>query len=126
MAGKPVRPSSMPNPLASPGMKAGDFIFVTGQVGAVDEWGNPITGAEAQTRQTLKNMKTVLETAGASMDDVIKTTVFLVRSDDFAAMNKAYVEYFNKDVKPARSTVIVAALARTDWIVEIECVAYKP
>jgi 2-iminobutanoate/2-iminopropanoate deaminase len=107
-------------------MKAGGFIFVTGQVGAVDGQSKPITGAEAQTRQTLKNMKTVLETAGASLDDVIKTTVFLVKADDFAVMNKAYVEYFNKDVKPARSTVIVAALAKPEWIVEIECVAYHP
>jgi len=116
----------MPNPLASPGMKAGDFIFVTGQVGAVDDSGKPVVGVEAQTRQTLKNMQKVLQAGGASMDDVVKTTVFLVNVNDFAAMNKAYVQYFNKEDKPARSTVIVAGLAKPDWVVEIESIAYRP
>lgn len=125
MAKKAINPSGMPNPLASPGMKAGDFIFVTGQVGAVDDKGNPVKGAEAQTRQTLENMKKVLQAAGASMDDVVKTTVFLVNAGDFESMNKAYVDYFS-GVKPARSTVIISALAKPEWIVEIECVAYHP
>lgn len=124
MAKKALKP--MPNALASPGMKAGDFIFVTGQVGAVDDNGKPIAGVEAQTRQTLENMKKVLKAGGATMDDVVKTTVFLVKAEDFAVMNKAYVEYFNQADKPARSTVIVAALAKPEWIVEIECIAYRP
>ncbi|GAI31088.1 unnamed protein product [marine sediment metagenome] len=73
----------------------------------------------------MENMRGVLEAAGASLNDVVKTIVFLVKADDFAKMNEVYKSYFTKDY-PARSTVIVAALARPEIIVEIECVAYRP
>jgi 2-iminobutanoate/2-iminopropanoate deaminase len=118
-------PSTPENPRAHPAVKAGDYIYVTGQTGAVDDKGNPIKGAESQTRQLLENMKKILEAAGASFDDMVKTTVFLVNVEDFAAMNKAYESYFTKD-RPARSTIIVAGLAYPEWLVEIEAVAYCP
>ena len=118
-------PTALPGVPYSPGMKAGDYIFVSGQIGHVDREGNKVEGVEAQTRQTLENMKRVLETAGASLNDVVKATVFLVKADDFAKMNEVYKSYFDKD-PPARSTVIVAALARPEIIVEIEGIAYRP
>ena len=118
-------PTSLPGIPFSPGMKAGDYIFVSGQVGHVDEKGNAVSGIEAQTRQVLENMKRVLETGGASLSNVVKTTVFLVKADDFSKMNEVYKTYFVKDF-PARSTVIIAALARPEILVEIEGVAYHP
>ena len=118
-------PTALPGVPYSPGMKAGDYIFVSGQVGHVDGEGNKVEGIEAQTRQVLEKMKSVLAAAGASLSDVVKTTVFLVGADDFAKMNEVYKTFFDKDY-PSRSTVIVAALARPEIIVEIECIAYKP
>ena len=118
-------PTALPGVPFSPGMKAGDYIFVSGQVGHVDGKGNELKGIEAQTRQVLENMQNVLKAAGASLSDVVKTTVFLVNADDFAKMNEVYKSYFDEDY-PARSTVIVAALARPPIIVEIECIAYRP
>jgi 2-iminobutanoate/2-iminopropanoate deaminase len=105
--------------------KAGPLVFVSGQVGALDDAGKPISTVEGQTRQLLRKMKIALEAAGASLSDVTKTTVFLVNVNDFAVMNQVYKEFFPKD-PPARSTVIVAGLAKPEWLVEIEAIAYKP
>ncbi len=118
-------PTSLPGVPFSPAIKAGDYIFVSGQVGHVDSQGEKLAGVEAQTRQVLDNMGRVLAAAGASMDDVVKTTVFLVRAEDFSKMNEVYKSYFTRDL-PARSTVIIAALARPEIVVEIEGVAYRP
>lgn len=118
-------PTSLPGVPYSPGMKAGDYTFVSGQVGHVDGKGNKLEGIEAQTRRVMENMKGVLAAAGASLSDVVKTTVFLVKADDFAKMNEVYKTFFDKDY-PSRSTVTVAALARPEIIVEIECIAYHP
>ncbi len=105
--------------------KAGPLVFISGQIGALDDAGKPISTVEGQTRQLLKKMKIALEAAGASLSDVTKTTVFLVNVNDFAVMNQVYKEFFPKD-PPARSTVIVAGLAKPEWLVEIEAIAYKP
>jgi len=105
--------------------KAGPLVFVSGQIGALDDAGKPISTVEGQTRQLLRKMKIALEAAGASLSDVTKTTVFLVNVNDFAVMNQVYKEFFPKD-PPARSTVIVAGLAKPEWLVEIEAIAYKP
>ena len=118
-------PTALPGVPYSPGIKAGDYIFVSGQVGHVDSKGSKVEGIEAQTRQVLNNMKGVLAAAGASLSDVVKSTVFLVKADDFAKMNEVYKSFFEKDY-PSRSTVIVAALARPEILVEIECIAYRP
>jgi 2-iminobutanoate/2-iminopropanoate deaminase len=126
MSKKVITSSSISrNPFFSPAIKAGDYVFVSGQVGALDEQGKPITGIEAQTKQSLANMKLVLETASVSLNDVVKTTVFLTKQEDFAPMNKVYASFFPKD-PPARSTIIVVALAKPEYIVEIECVAHCP
>jgi 2-iminobutanoate/2-iminopropanoate deaminase len=105
--------------------KAGPLVFISGQVGALDDAGKPISTVEGQTRQLLKKMKIALDAAGASLSDVTKTTVFLVNVNDFAVMNQVYKEFFPRE-PPARSTVIVAGLAKPEWLVEIEAIAYKP
>lgn len=105
--------------------KAGPLVFVSGQIGALDDAGKPISTVEGQTRQLLKKMKIALEAAGVLLSDVTKTTVFLVNVNDFAVMNQVYKEFFPKE-PPARSTVIVAGLAKPEWLVEIEAIAYKP
>ncbi len=115
-------PTALPGVPYSPAIKTGDYVFVSGQVGHVDSQGTKLEGVEAQTSRVLDNMKRVLEAAGVSIDDVVKTTVFLTRAEDFPRMNEVYKTYFTKDL-PARSTVIVAALARPEMVVEIECIA---
>jgi 2-iminobutanoate/2-iminopropanoate deaminase len=126
MARQPITvPGALPGVPYSPGMKAGQFIFVSGQVGHVDSQGKKLEGVATQTRQVMENMKKVLGAAGASMEDVVKCTVFLTDAEDFAKMNEVYKGFFAKDF-PSRSTVIVAALARPEILVEIECIAYKP
>ncbi len=105
----------------SPAVKAGNFIFVSGQNGSRDAEGNEVRGIEAQTRTCLENVKRVLAAAGASMDDAVKVTVFIRDAGDFARMNEVYQGFFPKD-KPARSTV-VTGLVLPEMLVEIECIA---
>ncbi len=114
-------PWALPGIPYSAGMKIGDFVFVSGQVGATDNNGKIIEGIEAQTRQVLERLKGVLEAGGASLDDVVKTTVFITNAADFTKMNEVYAGYF-PDNPPARSTVI-AGLAKPEMLVEIECIA---
>ena len=107
----------------SPAVRAGDFIFVSGQV-PVGEDGEMVGGAiEAQTRQVIKNIEAALTLAGANLADVVKTTVWLEDARDFAAFNKVYASFF-PDAPPARTTVESRLMA--DIKVEIEAVAYKP
>lgn len=108
----------------SPAIRAGDYIFVSGQGGFVDAEGKEVKGIEAQTRQCLENMKQVLETAGSSLDDVVKVTVFLGSVTDYAKMNEVYQSYFPKD-QPARSTAITG-LVIPNMLIEMECIAYSP
>jgi 2-iminobutanoate/2-iminopropanoate deaminase len=108
----------------SPAVRAGDFIFVSGQI-PVDPATNQMVGGgiQAETRQVLTNIKLVLEGAGASLADVVKCSVFIGDGAEFAAMNEVYAEFFG-DQKPARSTVVVGFAAKIK--VEIDCIAYKP
>lgn len=106
----------------SSAIRAGNFIFVSGQTGSVDAEGREVKGIEAQTRQCFEKVKQVLAVAGMSLDDVIKVTVFLRNEADFASMNEVYQGYFAED-KPARSTIVVG-LPRPDMLIEIECIAY--
>jgi 2-iminobutanoate/2-iminopropanoate deaminase len=108
----------------SAAIRAGDYIFVSGQVGHLHENGTDVAGIEAQTMQCIHRLKIVLEQAGATLNDVVKTTIFLGNQADFAAMNEVYKEYFPKD-PPARSTVVVG-FPIPKMLVEIECIAYKP
>jgi 2-iminobutanoate/2-iminopropanoate deaminase len=98
------------------------FIFVSGTLGMDPNTGELEPGGiEAQTRRSLENLKAVLSAAGSSLDQVVKTTVFLKDMKEFPRMNAVYAEYFQKD-PPARSTVEVAALPK-GAAVEIEAVA---
>ncbi|EEX48971.1 MULTISPECIES: RidA family protein [Jonquetella] len=99
---------------------AGPFVFTSGQLGMNAEGVFPAT-VEEQTKQSLENVKAILEAAGSSMDKVVKTTVFLADMNDFAKMNGVYATYFNGQ-EPARSAVQVARLPK-DGKVEIEVVA---
>lgn len=100
---------------------AGPLVFTSGQLPLDPATGAFPEGIEAQTRQSLKNVQAVLEKAGASMDKVVKTTVFLSNMEHFAAMNEVYKEFFTSDF-PARSAVQVARLPK-DALVEIEAIA---
>lgn len=109
----------------SPGVKAGDYIFISGQVGHIDpKTGDEIEGIEAQTKQCIENMRELLRGAGSDLSDVVKVTVFLIRADDFVKMNEVYKSYFTGDL-PARSTV-VTGLVIPGMLIEMECVAYCP
>ncbi|MCR5290149.1 MAG: RidA family protein [Treponema sp.] len=109
----------------SQAVEATPFIFTSGQL-PVDPATGAFAGAtiEEQTRQSLTNVKAILEKAGSSMDKVLKTTVFLSDMNNFAAMNKVYAEFFTEGSYPARSAVEVARLPK-DALVEIEAVAIK-
>lgn len=100
----------------------GRFVYTAGQV-AIDPATNQVIEGDikVQTRQVLKNVEAVLKAAGASMNSVVKTTVFLKDFNDFAAMNEVYAEFFSGSA-PARSTIEVARLPK-DLKVEIEAVA---
>ena len=107
----------------SPAVRAGDFIFVSGQVPA-DAAGEIVAGGiEAQTRQVMENLKAVLALAGATFDDVCKSTCWLQDARDFGAFNRVYMGYFGNG-RPARSTT--EARLMVDAKVEIDVVAYKP
>lgn len=107
----------------SPAVRAGDSVYVSGQV-PVDKNGELVVGGiEAQTRQVMENIKTVLALAGATLDDVCKSTVWLQDARDFGAFNRIYMSYFGEN-KPARSTT--EARLMIDARVEIDVVAYKP
>ncbi len=108
----------------SQAIEAGGMVFVSGQLPV-----NPATGEFAEggikelTRQSLTNMKNILAEVGLTMDNVVKTTVFLADMADFAAMNEVYASFF-EGVAPARSAVAVKTLPK-NALVEIECIAVR-
>ncbi|MEP7353743.1 MAG: RidA family protein [Acidobacteriota bacterium] len=109
----------------TPGIRAGDFIYVSGQ-GPID----PVTdvlvvaGVEEQTRITLNNVARILEAGDASVTDIVKVSVFLRDITEFAAMNHVYAEFFGEH-KPTRTT-IESKFHKAEMLVEVDCVAYKP
>jgi 2-iminobutanoate/2-iminopropanoate deaminase len=106
-------------------VRAGDFIYVSGQVALNPKTNEFEVGTVAQeTRRTLDNIRSILQAAGASLEDVVKCSVFLADIRSFGEMNEVYNEYFGK-AKPARTTV-QAVLPATGVKIEIDCVAYKP
>jgi 2-iminobutanoate/2-iminopropanoate deaminase len=110
----------------SQAIRIGDFLYTSGQV-ALDPASGALVagGVTEQTTRVIENLKAVLTAAGASLAEVVKTTVFLKNMGDFAAMNEVYGRYFagGDVVPPARSTVEVARLPK-DALVEIEVIAY--
>jgi len=114
-------------PVFSSAVRSGDFIFLSGSLGAVPGVTPPQLvegGIEAETRQTMENIITVLAAADATLQDLIKCTVFLADINDYAAMNSVYLEYFPSD-PPARSAMAGSGLA-LGALVEIECIAAVP
>lgn len=103
-------------------VRAGDFVFVSGQLGLNPETGELAVGVQEQTRQSLNNIATILETENLTLNDVVKTTVFLSDINDFSAMNEVYATFFSEGSYPARSAVEVARIPR-DGLVEIEVIA---
>ena len=105
----------------SQAVKVGNLVFTSGQIPINPESGNiEAVGIEAQTEQVMKNLKAVLEAAGSSLEDAIKTTCFLSDMADFAAFNGVYAKYFTE--KPARSCVAVKTLPK-NVLVEVEVIA---
>jgi 2-iminobutanoate/2-iminopropanoate deaminase len=117
--------SAEPRGPYSHAVRAGDFIFVSGQ-GPIDPATNQYSFGDIQheTRLVLSNIKLILEGVGASLTDVVKCSVFLKYGSDFAAMNQIYAEFFGEQ-KPARTTV-EAKFAQPEMKIEIDCIAYQP
>ena len=107
----------------SPAVRAGDFVYVSGQVPA-DARGEIVAGGiEAQTHQVMANLQAALALAGATFDDVCKCTCWLADARDFGAFNRVYMSYFPNG-RPARSTT--EARLMVDAKVEVDAIAYKP
>ena len=124
---QPVTSTNLPTPVGpySPGMIFGQLVFVSGQAGR-----DPVTGrlgpdVTTQTEQVMKNIATILEAAGSSLQHVIRCGVFLVDMKEFPRMNEVYARAFGAH-RPARTTVEVSGLPGEGLLVEIDAVAYIP
>ena len=116
--GKAIGPYSL-------AIEAGDFLFVSGQIPLDAATGKLVGGdVSAQTRQSLENLKAILDAAGLTFADVVKTTIFLTSMADFAAVNEVYKAYVSEPY-PARSTIAVAGLPMGAKV-EIEMTALRP
>ena len=125
MTRRAVSTTSAP-PAAGPYSQAittDDLVFCAGQLGADPATNQLADGVQAQTEQVMRNLQAVLDAAGCTFADVVKTTCFLADINDFAAFNEVYVRYVS-DPAPARSTFQVAALPR-GGLVEIEAIAVR-
>jgi len=122
----PLHSDHAPKPIGpyTQAIRAGDFVFLSGQIG-IDPAVGEITasGAADQATQALKNIRAILTAAGLNASHVVKTTIFLASMDDFAKVNEAYGEFFDDD-PPARSTVAVSKLPM-NALVEIEAIAMR-
>jgi 2-iminobutanoate/2-iminopropanoate deaminase len=121
------QPVSTPNAPAaigpySQGITIGNLVFTSGQLPLNPQSGELVADIERAAKQSLDNIQAILESAGSSMDKIIKTVVFLRDMNDFAAMNSVYATYFPSN-PPARSAVQVARLPK-DAILEIEAIAF--
>jgi 2-iminobutanoate/2-iminopropanoate deaminase len=121
-----LSPPGIPTPRGpySPAVRAGDFIYLAGQV-PVDPATNQMSIGDIrhETRLVLSNIRTLLEGVGSSLSDVVKVGVYLADGSEFTAMNEVYAEFFG-ETKPARTTVVCGFMASIR--VEIDCVAYSP
>ncbi len=120
-----IRTPNAPQPLGpySQGVKAGNFMFVAGQ-GPIDPKTGKMVGAdiETQTRQTLQNIKGIIEASGLSMRDVVKVSVFLKNANDFQKMNEVYKTSFPED--PPTRTTVEAKFVAPGMLIEIDAIAY--
>jgi 2-iminobutanoate/2-iminopropanoate deaminase len=106
----------------SQAVEANGTLYCSGQIPVDPATGKIPEGIEAQTRQVLSNLKAVIEAAGAELEDVVKTTIFLTDLGNFGTVNTVYGEFFDEATAPARSTVQVAALPK-EVLVEIDAIA---
>ena len=113
------------NPNLSPATRFGDLVFVSGQTGRHPTTGEVGKDIREQTRNILERIKTILESAGTSLDNVLTATTYLTRVQDLAAYNEEYGKYFPAN-KPARTTVTVAALNAPELLIEITVTACVP
>jgi 2-iminobutanoate/2-iminopropanoate deaminase len=121
-----LTPPGVPAPRGpySPAVRAGDFIFLAGQVPVDTATDNLSPGdIRHETHLVLSNVKRLLEGVGASLADVVKVGVFLADGSEFAQMNEVYAEFFG-EFKPARTTIVCKFMA--DIKIEIDCIAYRP
>jgi len=124
---KPILPRGLTaSPAFSPGVQVGELLYISGQV-AQDHQGNPVGLGDcaAQTAQVFSRIKTIVEAAGTTMRDVVKITAFLTNVADYPAYNRVRSQTFPQS-PPASSTVIVAALVRPEFLVEVEAVVHVP
>ncbi len=115
--------------------RAGDFLYVSGTSSRrpdnsfdgveVDEFGTTKLDIRAQTRAVIENIRDILNSVDADLDDIVDVTSFLVNMNDFAGYNEVYAEYFDYD-GPTRTTVAVHQLPHPHLLIEIKAVAYKP
>jgi 2-iminobutanoate/2-iminopropanoate deaminase len=108
----------------SQAIRSGDLVFCSGQIGLDPSTGEMADGIEAQAERSLRNLQAVLDAAGLSFDDVVKTTIFLADVGDFTTVNAIYAR-FMADPPPARSTIGVGALPK-GALIEIEAIARRP
>jgi 2-iminobutanoate/2-iminopropanoate deaminase len=125
MSGKAPGPQNMLRPFSA-AVRAGDFIFVSGfhGGGSDPQGGEKFETIESQTKQCLEKIKRALEAGGASLEDVVKSTVFIDSPEHFDKMNEVYQGYFPSE-PPARSAV-VTQFVRPGMLIQIDCVAYYP
>ena len=124
----PVKSDKLPRPAGpySPGVVYQGLVFVSGQGAIVPSTGQLVgMDVESQTEQVLKNIASILEAAGSSLDHVLRCGVFLTDISEFSRMNAVYERMFGAN-RPARTTVQVPALPRKDLKVEIDAIAYIP
>ena len=115
-------PGSLEGLPFSSAVRAGNLLYLSGQIGTLPGSRELAAGGiAAETRQTMENIKQVLEYSGSSLDQVVKCTVFLLNIGDYAAMNEVYASFFEND-PPARSTLAASGLALGAQV-EIECIA---
>lgn len=122
---KIVNTDSAPAPIGpyNQAVKSGHLLFTSGQIPIDPATGELVSGGiREQTIQVLENLKAVVEAAGGTLDDVLKTTVFLADMEDFPDLNTLYAEYFGEENAPARSTIQVSALPKGARV-EIEATA---
>jgi 2-iminobutanoate/2-iminopropanoate deaminase len=121
-----IQTNGAPTPVGpySQAIASGDWVWCAGQVGLEPSSGDLVEGVEAQAERALRNLQAVLDAAGVGFADVVKTTIFLVDLNDFAAVNAIYGRYM-PDPPPARSTIGVAGLPK-GALVEIEMIAHRP
>ena len=124
---QPVTSTNLPTPVGpySPGMIYGNLVFVSGQAGRDPASGTIAPDVEAQTEQVLRNIATILEAAGSSLQHVLRCGVFLVDMKEFPKMNEVYARAFGTH-RPARTTVEVSGLPGPGLRVEIDAIAYIP